>query len=56
MHLINNTKEYIIDVGYRHQPIEKGGWGITRGKVSQECLDFLKTENLILGEEYKHIK
>ena len=53
MHLINNTKEYIIDVGYRHQPIEKGGWGITRGKVSQECLDFLKSENLQLGEMTK---
>ena len=50
MHLINNTKEYIIDIGYRHQPIEKGGWGITRGKVSQECIDFLKTENLQLQE------
>lgn len=44
IHLINN-KDYIIDIGYRHQPLEIG-WGITRGRLSEECYEFLKKEGL----------
>lgn len=43
-HYINN-KDYIIDIGYRHQPLEIG-WGITRGKLSKECYEFLKKEGI----------
>lgn len=43
-HLINN-KDYIIDIGYRHQDLSIG-WGITRGKLSKECYEFLKEEGL----------
>ena len=43
-HLINN-KDYIIDIGYRHQDLSIG-WGITRGKLSKECYEFLKKEGL----------
>lgn len=46
LHLINNTGKYIIDIGYRHQSIKGDGWGVTRGRLSQECQDFLKTEGL----------
>ena len=43
-HLINNG-DYIIDIGYRHQDLSVG-WGITRGKLSKECLEFLEKEGL----------
>lgn len=46
LHLINNTNKHIIDIGYRHQAITGDGWGVTRGRLSQECQDFLKTEGL----------
>lgn len=45
IHFINN-KDYIIDVGYRHQPLAIG-WGITRGSLSKECKLFLESEGLI---------
>lgn len=45
VHYINN-KDYIIDIGYRHQLIEEGGFGICRGKLSKECYEFLKKEGL----------
>lgn len=51
-HLINNTGKYIIDIGYRHQSLETG-WGVTRGKLSQECIDFFKKENIKLNNENK---
>lgn len=42
IHLINNNQnDFIIDVGYRHQPIEIG-WGITRGRLTNECKAFLE--------------
>lgn len=44
VHYINN-KDYIIDIGYRHQDLSIG-FGITRGKLSKECLEFLKKEGL----------
>ena len=44
IHYINN-KDFIIDIGYRHQDLSIG-FGITRGKLSKECLDFLKKEGL----------
>jgi len=44
VHLINNG-DYIIDIGYRHQDLSVG-WGITRGKLSKECLEFLEKEGL----------
>lgn len=44
IHFINN-KDYIIDIGYRHQDLSIG-WGITRGKLSKECLEFLEKEGL----------
>ena len=50
IHFINN-KDYIIDIGYRHQELEKG-WGITRGKITKECIDFLESEGL--ADEIKH--
>lgn len=40
-----NTEDFIIDVGYRHQPINIG-WGITRGRLTEECKIFLKSEGL----------
>lgn len=45
IHFINN-KDYIIDIGYRHQDLSIG-WGITRGKLSRECRDFLEKEGLL---------
>ena len=50
IHFINN-KDLIIDIGYRHQPLDIG-WGITRGKITRECLDFLESEGL--ADEIKH--
>lgn len=50
IHMINN-KDFIIDIGYRHQDLSIG-WGITRGKVTRECLEFLKSEGL--DDEIKH--
>ena len=44
IHYINN-KDFIIDIGYRHQDLSIG-FGITRGKLSKECLEFLKKEGL----------
>lgn len=40
-----NTEDYIIDIGYRHQPLSIG-WGITRNAITKECLEFLKSENI----------
>ena len=40
-----NCRDYIIDIGYRHQDLSIG-WGITRGKLSKECYEFLKKEGL----------
>lgn len=45
IHYINN-QDYIIDIGYRHQPLNIG-WGITRGKLTQECKEFLESEALL---------
>lgn len=45
IHFINN-EDYIIDIGYRHQPLNIG-WGITRGKLSKECKTFLESEGLL---------
>ena len=45
IHFINN-KDLIIDIGYRHQDLSIG-WGITRGKLSRECRDFLEKEGLL---------
>ena len=45
LHFINN-KDYIIDIGYRHQPLNIG-WGITRGKIAKECKEFLESEGLL---------
>lgn len=42
--LINN-KDFIIDIGYGHQPLSVG-WGITRGKVAKELLHFLASEDI----------
>lgn len=50
IHLINN-KDLIIDIGYRHQSLDIG-WGITRGKLAKECLEFLESEGL--ADEIKH--
>ena len=44
IHFIN-SKDYIIDVGYRHQPLSEG-WGITRGRLTLECINFLKNETV----------
>ena len=41
-----NNQNYIIDVGYRHQDLSVG-WGITRGKLSRECKEFLEKEGLL---------
>lgn len=46
IHYINNH-DYIIDIGYRHQLLEDGGFGICRGKLSKECYEFLKKEGLV---------
>lgn len=40
-----NNKDYIIDIGYRHQELDIG-WGITRGKITKECIDFLESEGI----------
>lgn len=45
IHMINN-QDYIIDIGYRHQDLSIG-WGITRGKLSKECKEFLESEGLL---------
>lgn len=45
IHFINN-QDYIIDIGYRHQPLNIG-WGITRGKLTEECKAFLESEALL---------
>lgn len=45
IHFINN-QDFIIDIGYRHQPLEIG-WSITRGKIAKECKEFLKKEGLL---------
>lgn len=50
IHFINN-QDYIIDIGYRHQPLSIG-WGITRGKIAKECIVFLEKEGL--ADEIKH--
>ena len=50
IHFINN-QGYIIDIGYRHQPLSIG-WGITRGKIAKECITFLEKEGL--ADEIKH--
>lgn len=50
IHFINN-QGYIIDIGYRHQPLSIG-WGITRGKIAKECISFLEKEGL--ADEIKH--
>jgi len=52
IHYINN-QDYIIDIGYRHQPLNIG-WGITRGKLTKECKEFLESEAL-LEEIIKYI-
>ena len=44
VHFINN-RDFIIDIGYRHQDLSVG-FGITRGKISKECLEFLEKEGL----------
>lgn len=49
-HYINN-EDFIIDIGYRWQDISVG-WGITRGKLTKECLEFLKKEGL--NDEIEH--
>lgn len=41
-----NNKDYIIDIGYRHQPLNIG-WGITRGHMTEECKVFLESEGLL---------
>lgn len=41
-----NNQDFIIDIGYRHQDLSVG-WGITRGKLSRECLEFLESEGLL---------
>lgn len=45
IHFINN-RDFIIDIGYRHQDLSVG-WGITRGKLSRECKEFLEKEGLL---------
>lgn len=45
IHYINN-KDFIIDIGYRHQDLSIG-WGITRGKLARECKEFLEKEGLL---------
>ena len=50
IHFINN-QGYIIDIGYRHQPLSIG-WGITRGKIAKERIAFLEKEGL--ADEIKH--
>ena len=37
-----NTQDFIIDVGYNHTL----DWGISRGKWTPECIEFLKKEGL----------
>ena len=43
IHFINNG-DLIIDIGKTCDM----NWGIVRGKVSQECIEFLKKEGLQL--------
>ena len=50
IHFINN-QGYIIDIGYRHQPLSIG-WGITRGKIAKECIAFLEKQGR--ADEIKH--
>lgn len=51
VHYINN-KDFIIDIGYRHQDLSIG-FGITRGCLSRECKEFLESEGLC-GEIVNH--
>lgn len=44
-----NNQDFIIDIGYRHQDISIG-WGITRGKITKECISFLKKEQIDIQE------
>lgn len=44
-----NNKDYIIDIGYRHQPLSVG-WGITRGHMTEECKEFLIKEKIYTKE------
>jgi len=41
-HYINNG-DTIIDYGYTH---DRKGFGVTRGKWSKECMEFLKDDNI----------
>lgn len=41
-----NSKDFIIDIGYRHQDLSVG-WSITRGKIAKECKEFLEKEGLL---------
>lgn len=52
IHFINN-KDFIIDIGYRHQDLSIG-WGITRGKLSKECKEFLESEGLLSEDIINH--
>lgn len=47
IHFINN-QDLIIDIGKTYDM----NWGIVRGKLSQECLEFLRKENL--SDEIEH--
>lgn len=47
-----NTGDFIIDIGYRHQPLNEG-FGITRGKITEECKIFLKSEGLFYEQKCK---
>ena len=40
-----NNQDFIIDIGYRHQPLTEG-WGVTRGKITKECIKFLESEGI----------
>ena len=55
IHLINNSSQYIIDIGYKHQSLEEG-WGVTRGKLTQECIDFFNKENINLNNHIEDKK
>lgn len=50
LHYIN-TQDFIIDIGYHgHTP-----WGITQGKWTNECIEFLKKENIYINFEERGI-
>ena len=42
-----NTQDFIIDIGYNHTL----DWGISRGKLTPECKEFLKKEGFELDKE-----